>query len=186
MWVERTRLMRYVHGNIQSKIRAAASRSGDLTPNQLESLKEECLSMLDLEASPVSFEEFISQTQRVWDGIMTIESHVQPEVLKLLEQDPFANAAVIETVREGALNAVRHGHAKHARLLVEIEENSQGRILRLHLENDGDLISPDSDSGFGTTVLDDSTSSWTLENLPNGVVLKAEIPASLGSLSSVQ
>lgn len=180
LWVERTRLMRYVHGTIQSRIRAAAARSGDLTDEQVERLKSDCLSMLDEEVSPVSFEEFIGQTRRVWDGILKIQAEVPDQVLNLLNQDSFANAAAIETVREGVLNAVRHGKAKNVRLKLQLVQNPQGRVLKLRLENDGNSIDPKGDSGFGSTVLDDSTASWGLENFEGGVALNAEIPISAG------
>ena len=180
LWVERSRLMRYVHGTIQSRIRAAAARSGDLTDDQVERLKSDCLSMLDEEVSPVSFEAFLGQTERVWDGILKIQTEVSDQVLSLLAQDSFANSAAIETVREGVLNAVRHGKAKNVRLKLQLIENPQGRILRLRLENDGNSIDTKGDSGFGSTVLDDSTSSWGLENFEGGVALNAEIPISAG------
>lgn len=185
LWVERNRLVRYVHGNIQSKIRAAAARSGDLTPVQLERLKEDCLSMLDFEASPISFEEFLDQTRRVWEGILELGCQLEPGMLKILEQDSFANTAVIETVREGVLNAVRHGEAKSAHLRLWLLENPKGPILKLELENDGKPINKRSDSGFGSTVLDQSTSFWQLENRPTGVVLSAEIPVTIVTEFSV-
>lgn len=184
LWVERLRLTRYVHGNIQSKIRAAASRSGDLTPAQLQKLKDECLSMLDVEISPVSFGDFVEQTRRVWDGIVNIELVADPELLKVLEADSFATVSVIETVREGVLNAVRHGQAKNACLTMDLTEAKSGQSLNLRLENDGHPISPDVSSGFGSTVLNDSTANWELENFSGGVVLKAAIPVNSHSIVS--
>ncbi len=106
LWVEKNRVLRRVHGNVQSKIRAAAFKDEEFTPSQIEQLRQECLAAIEGEFSNLSFQDFLTQTERVWEGVLVFNHNPDPVTIEVLDQDPYASAAAIETVREGVCNAV--------------------------------------------------------------------------------
>jgi glucose-6-phosphate-specific signal transduction histidine kinase len=116
--------------------------------------------------------------------VLSLELEAEAGIMELLDQDPFANLAGIEAVREGLCNAVRHGEAKQASLLMTVEDFNEGRRLKIALTNDGHSLHPDDKPGFGSTILDEVTSSWQLSNGPSGVQLVAEVPISAQSLAA--
>lgn len=179
VWVETRRLSKFVHSEIQGRIRAAAIRSANLSANQLDQLRSECMAALERAREPVGFKEFLHQSQRLWEGILVISSDIQDPIIELLEQDAFAKAAAIEVIREGLCNAVRHGKAGSAVLTLRAPLIEGDGFLSVSIVNDGEPLEANTSVGFGSEVLDEASSQWTLANTASGVELVARIPLNL-------
>ncbi len=176
VWVENRRLSKFVHSDIQGRIRAAAMRSENLSPAQLQQLRSECLAALDRAIEPMEFKEFLSQSERIWDGILRISFDTPEEIVHRLESDGFAKVAAVEVIREGLCNAVRHGKASNATLSLRVSDDRGVGMLKVSISNDGEPLDSSADSGFGSEILDEASSEWSLTNTSRGVELVAAIP----------
>lgn len=137
------------------------------------------MAALERAREPVGFKEFLHQSQRLWEGIMVISSDIQDPIIELLEKDAFAKAAAVEVIREGLCNAVRHGKAGSAVLTLRAPLIEGDGFLSVSIVNDGEPLEANTSVGFGSEVLDEASSQWTLTNTASGVELVARIPLNL-------
>lgn len=186
VWVETRTLARYVHGDVQGQIRAAALRSNPLSDLELEELRQACLKALEQRPGSNDLTTFFEQSHNLWAGVLDIRNQLSPEVLAAIGSDPFAQEAVIEVIRECLINAVRHGGASWVEIAGAIEDQPGSRSLALTIKNAGSRLHPDSVPGFGTELMDDATASWSREDWEHGVVVRAVVPiAEVANLSSI-
>lgn len=176
VWVETRTLARYVHGDVQGQIRAAALRSNPLSELELEELRQACLKALEQRPGSNDLNTFFEQSHNLWSGVLEIRNQLSQEVLVAIGSDPFAQEAVIEVIRECLINAVRHGGASWVEIAGAIEEQPGSRSLALTIRNAGSQLDPESVAGLGTELLDDATATWIRENWEHGVEVKAVIP----------
>lgn len=184
VWVESRRLAKYVHGDIQGRIRAAALTTSELTPEALERLKNACLDALESRPGGLNLEAFLEQSIQIWAEAMKIEFKVTAAATEILEQDSFALEAVIETVREALVNAVRHGEASRAKIEIYLGEPPQQNSVVVKVTNDGRPVPAQPERGIGGELLSEVTSFWELVNSSEGVILTAQIPAASGLQST--
>jgi len=176
VWGETRTLAKYVHGDIQGQIRAAALRTQPLSGEELEDLRTACLEALDERPAALSLESFFTQSRELWAGVMTIETDISPEVEDATEQDPFAKDALIEVTRECMINAVRHGQTNSISISTKLQTSEAGAFVFLEAKNIGHKLPEALETGFGSELFNDATSSWTRENWDEGVVVSAQIP----------
>lgn len=177
LWAERLKLATSIHGDVQSKIIASIASAKDLNSLDLEALKSDCLDSLD-KGLEKSFSQFWEQTVRLWGDAIEINLVQTEEVSEALRSDSVANTATIEVVREAILNAVRHGSATRVEVRIEIQRMPAGSVILVEVLNNGAAVSGDVVSGFGSEVISEATTRWSLQNKPQGVVLTARIPQS--------
>jgi signal transduction histidine kinase len=185
LWLERKRLSRFVHSELQSRLRSFAMRfqfqGSDPSEADLKRLREECEAALvfDDEQKPLS--EQLKQTIELWRGVLECEVLISDELMDLVEQDPYASSAVAEVIREGITNAVRHGGANHVRVDCTITGDTQtGHALKLAITDNGqqDLVD---NSGLGMKMLGEVTSSYSLSRDSGLTILSAELPIRLST-----
>lgn len=178
-WVQQKRIARFVHSDLQARIRAFALRL-ELSGSQpkaedIEQLRLECEMSLALGGEYQDFEKFIAELKDLWEGIAQISFQSLVEVRGQVAADPFAQIALIEIVREAVTNAVKHGRASkidvsveqhelggHQNLMVEVKDNGQGK--------------KQGGQGLGSSVLTELTLSWSLETTDLGATLRAVVP----------
>jgi len=185
VWVESRRLAKYVHGDIQGRIRAAALTTSDLTPEALERLKNACLEALESRPGGLNLEDFLEESIQIWAEAMKIEFKVTAAATEILEHDSFALESVIETVREALVNAVRHGQARRAQIEIFVGNPPKQNSVVVKVTNDGRPVPKQPERGIGGELLSEVTSFWELVNSSEGVVLMAQIPAASG-LQSIE
>jgi signal transduction histidine kinase len=185
LWLERKRLGRFVHSELQSRLRSFAMRfqfqGSDPSESDLKRLREECEAALvfDDEQKPLS--EQLKQTIELWHGVLECEVLISDELMDLVEQDSYASSAVAEVIREGITNAVRHGGANHVRVDCTITGDTQtGHALKLAITDNGqqDLVD---NSGLGMKMLGEVTSSYSLSRDSGLTILSAELPIRLST-----
>ncbi len=177
LWIEKKRLARYVHSDIQGRVRAAALSNTVGTMADVQNLQQQCIEALDLSRELPSFDRFYSDTVALWDGVANISLDANPAALKALEIDSFGLASVVEVIREGVGNAVRHAKAKNIEvgLALVAQENP---CLEVVVINDGEPRSTDSPAGFGSRTIGEVSSSWGLEGQLGKTKLWAKVPVS--------
>lgn len=188
LWSERRRLARLVHSQVQARILATSARivqSGKaLTSSDLQQLHYECHSAMLATERPESIAEFLDATREIWEGAVAIQGEPSAEVKELLEVDSTAALATLEVMREAINNAVKHSEAKTITVSFQAERPSSGQIgfLNLKVENDGVGKKRQTESGLGSKILDEVTSSWSFKSKDDKAVLNAKIPIRLASV----
>lgn len=178
-WVEQQRLARFVHSELQGRLRAFALRldvSGSLpTDEDIEKLRQECEEAFPLESKQRNFEEFLENNLALWEGVVQIETNVSSEVLAALAEDSYASAAAEEIWKEAVVNAVRHGKARHISISAKLERSvSDQLLLELEFVDDGVGLG-EIKEGMGLAQLDQLTISHSLVREDNKTKLSATL-----------
>ena len=177
LWIEKKRLARYVHSDIQGRVRAAALSNTVGTMADVQKLQEECVAALDLSRELPSFDRFYADTVELWGGVAKISLAADPLAMQVISSDSFGLASVVEIVREGIGNAVKHGKAKNIEVGLRILDQDNP-CLEVLVMNDGLPASKDSQGGFGSQTVAEVSSSWGLEDDNGRTKLWARVPVS--------
>ena len=188
-WVEKSRLAKLVHGDIQARIMATAlsidlNKTDDSNSKHLiESLRADCDAALFQPIQKSSLPAFISSLTKIWRASVQIDSDISDEALQILESDAAAADSVAEIIREGVNNAVRHGGADKIWINAKLQvfgDDGQALdvgLLSLIIGNNGRVpLGHESEPGLGSELLNQLTLKWSLKNSANGAVLQADVP----------
>lgn len=177
LWIEKKRLARYVHSDIQGRVRAAALSSGIGKHADVRKLQQECIAALDLAREIPSFDRFYADTVELWSGVADIKLKADPDAMEAIATDRFGLASVVEIIREGVGNAVKHGKAKNidVSLRFVIQDNPCVEVV---VVNDGVPKPVEFESGFGTQTIEEVSAQWRLEAQGEKTVLWAKVPVS--------
>jgi len=177
LWIEKKRLARYVHSDIQGRVRAAALSSTAGTLADVQKLQQECIAALDLSRELPPFDRFYADTVELWEGVANISLDAEPQALSVISSDSFGLASVVEIVREGIGNAVKHGKAKNIEVSLRVVEQDNP-CLEVVVINDGEPKSLDSQNGFGSKTIAEISAQWGLESNLGKTKLWAKVPVS--------
>ena len=177
-WVQRQRISRFVHSELQSRLRAFALRMGfagrEPSEAELLQLRLECDRSLLAESRQQDFSLFLDDIRKLWEGVLDIEVIADQQVLDQLAQDPYCSAAAIEVVREAFSNAVRHGKANKATLRLSLV-GSESEPLSLNLEVLDNGILQAGSLGFGLKTIAELSFDFELSQVPSGTCLSARL-----------
>jgi hypothetical protein len=177
LWIEKRRLARYVHSDIQGRVRAAALSSTAGTVADVTKLQKDCISALDISREVPPFERFYADTVELWEGVAKISLVADRQALELISTDSFGLASAVEVIREGIGNAVKHGSAKNIEILLQVVD-SPNPCLEVIVLDDGSKKPDAAVSGFGTQTISEVSSSWGLEQEAGKTKLWAKVPVS--------
>lgn len=188
-WQQQRALAREMHGPLQSAVNAAAlridaaAREGTVSSALIEA--ERCSILKTLDLLPTAGQDRVPDLdldfRRItgtWAGLCDIDIVVSAAMLAQLAADAACSSAVTDIVTESCANAIRHGHAKRVR--VEIEPSSDERTISVVIDNDGDPLVPGSQSGLGTSLIDDVALEWWLKPTDEGTRMFVSLPIDLG------
>ena len=180
-WVEQRRLARFVHSELQSRIRAFALRM-DLaarmpTDAEISELKAECEVALSTGNEQRAFDLFMEDIAELWQGLMEIRFSDSIAAITALRSDSYATAVAIEICREGIGNAAKHGKASKVELSLAVEEEPFGN-LHIEIRNQG--VEPaNRELGFGLRMIEELATNWSLTRRESFTILEAVIPINL-------
>ena len=188
VWVEQRRLARFVHSELQSRLRAFALRmdlAGKMpTEAEIFDLRMQCEAALSLGREQREFLLFQNDMQELWGDLINVRFHADPNVMAALQSDPYATAVAIEICREGIGNAAKHSKAK----IIDINLQTLGGMngqLDIEIVNDGS--SPiGGEEGFGLRTIAELSSNWSLSPRGAETVLQARIPIQDSYLATLQ
>lgn len=189
IWVEKKRLSRMVHGDIQSRIIATAlnielsDKTDAETRASLEALRAKCEGALMNPVQSVSLASFIESLQTIWQDTVLIENNINGAALEAIDNDPVTVDTVSEFIREAITNAAKHGKASkvciEATLLDEDQDSaSPAKKLQLEIRDNGktDNRIENFEPGQGSDIFSQISLSWNLTETEDGFLLSAVIP----------
>ena len=162
----RRELATKLHGNVQSRLLAAAGlmrqpailqRAGFSDPALLfQELSDDLL--IDDESSSQNLNEQLDVIIRPWSGLMTIAVNIGERV------DQSFTPSITKVVEEGLANAFRHGSAREVRCDVQADGAEVLVVIHDDGQGDGRPHAP----GIGSAVLNSLSSDWSMQVLPEG------------------
>lgn len=170
-----------MHGSLQSTLLALelGLQSGDesVIAHSTEAIAHlrRAIDQLDQPTSVAreSFDMALDNIISVWVGNVNVKVDQSPDAANAVNGDPLAASAVIEVVKEGTQNAVKHSGSREVRVVISHEDS----LIRVRVSH---LSSADGANtrhlGFGMNYL--SAITRTLRLVDDGVTttLYAEIP----------
>ena len=177
-WVQRQRISRFVHSELQSRLRAFALRMDfagrEPSEQELSQLRQECDRSLLAESRQQDFSMFLDDIRKLWEGVLDIEVVADQQVLAQLARDPYCSAAAIEVVREAFSNAVRHGKANRATLTLELE-GEEHEPLRLSIEVLDNGVLQRGSVGLGLKTIAELSHDFELIDTTGGTLLRVSL-----------
>ena len=186
IWLRQRNLALELHGSIQSKLTALSKTISKMGAGDSEKITgliveiRESLNRLDqsdyLDGS--SFENLVNDLQVLWEGTLEIEVEIGRKASSLLKKDEGIARCVFEVLREAVTNGVKHGDAS----LVRFQVNASELGVQLKIWNNGKPIA-DLSEAAGMKLLEQLSAWHKLENVEDGVLLRAEITTTLELVS---
>lgn len=168
LWRERRRLALTVHGPIQSSLVAAAvtmSRPG-FTSDQVPALAatlDQAMAHINRVTGPQPpVHASARDLAALWVDSAKVTFAASAEVAAAIDANEALRAVVIEVMREGVSNAIRHGGADT--VTVVITEPRSG-IVRVVIEDDGDGPPLAGMPGLGSAMFTEVALTWSLKRL---------------------
>lgn len=178
-WVQQKRIARFVHSDLQARIRAFALRlefsGNEPRPEDIEELRMECEANLALGGEYQDFEKFIVELQDLWEGVIDIKLVVDETISEQLADDAFTQIALVEIVREAVTNSVKHGRASKVEISLRSLDFTDQHSIDLRVMDNGTAQAP-KPAGLGSEVLSELTLEWSLEKSETGATLSALVP----------
>jgi len=172
-----------LHGSVQSTLLALelGLQSGDesVAEHSADALSHlrKAVARLDEPTSTPSedFEKTIENIVSVWAGSLRVTVDQSPDAAHALHDDPLAASAVIEVVKEGTQNAVKHSDTRDVRVVISIE----GSLVRVRVSHrsSGQPVTMRG-AGLGMRYLGAITRTLRLVDDGTTTTLYAEIPTS--------
>ena len=171
LWLNRRRIATVLHGPVQAALYASAMRlaqasrptkkliqtvNADLE-SALEVLKFDSLEAPDLKS-------VLAQIGEVWSGTCEIYLGVSKNVYQITKKNALLSEAVVEVLREGISNAIKHGQATE----IDVEAKVSGKLIELFIVNNGKAPVNKAGKGFGSKLYDELTLSWQLSETADG------------------
>ena len=177
--VNAKRIANVLHGPVQSALFASALRLqqaeavDDLLVERILSDLDAALTKLaetDLERPDLDL--FLAEIKQVWGSTTTLDVFEAVPVRAELDRDSTATQCVVEVIREGVNNAIKHGEASE--IIVEFDRPEAG-IVQVCVVNNGRVLTGLASGGYGSSVLNDMTHDWTIRAVNGKTVLTARV-----------
>ena len=182
LWHERRRLALTVHGPIQSALVAAAvtmSRPG-FSADQIPSLAatlDQAMTHIDRSAGPPPpLNAAARDLAALWLESARITCDATDDVARTVDADDALRAVVIEVMREGVSNAIRHGAADS--IEISLVRHEMG-VITIGVEDDGDGAPNRIERGLGSAMFDEVALDWHLER--RGATTRLEVVLATGT-----
>lgn len=170
-----------LHGSVQSTLLALElglqSQDDSVVAHSADAiahLRDAIASLDEPTSSPSTrFEMALDNILSVWAGSVRVKVDLSPESADTLNSDPLAASAVIEVVKEGTQNAVKHSDSREVSVVI----GQEGSLVRVRVSHpsagDQRLMSA---TGYGIRYLQAITSTLRLVDDGTTTTLYAEIP----------
>jgi signal transduction histidine kinase len=172
-WVERSRVVTQLQGQVQGALVAAVNRLSDISdPDRIEKAKNDLdrasLAMYQIDQDPTDLVSAMEAMREAWLGICQIDFDLDQKAVKLCASNPTVTSVTAALITEGVVNAVRHGKATQVQVVIE---SAKGRTLRLAVLDNGKLKDKKSRGG-GVALINELTNSWSLQRRDKKTVLE--------------
>lgn len=181
IWLLRRNTAWLLHGPVQSSLMAAALALSDgaapkvSIPDLAENIEQAVDSLRSGRSSRQSFQAALEEIAKVWSRSAEVTWHAAIEAQQLMDSDEDTRDCIVEIVREGVSNAVRHGSAKRVQIEVALHGPSK---VGIQICDDGSGDNGSGKPGLGSAMLDQISLSWSRTNIDQGFCLAAEVVSS--------
>ena len=180
VWVFRKRWLLVLHGTVQSALTAAVTRLqnapeiDEYTVQMVnQDLRRAEKAINSDEQTTIKFEEALAELKAVWSGICDLTIEISERAKRALLRNSDSAFCVNEIAKEAVSNAVRHGSASSAKILIDRVEDD---TLHIEISNDGIAPRTREKPGIGSSMLDEICLNWYLEAKSRKVTLVADLP----------
>ena len=177
VWLDHKRVASVLHGQVQGALYAAAIRLNQAeNPDQalVDSVRKDIHSALEeLDKSHTSIEDFTKAYYEIadmWSDSVKFNTEFTDEASIAVRENLDLAECLLEVVREGINNAVKHGQAKEISVTGRLLSH---QVLEVKVINDGVLANEHSKNGYGSEILSECSHSWSLKNENGKVELTA-------------
>jgi signal transduction histidine kinase len=176
LWAQQSRLSWILHGPIQSAIVSASAEihQGYISEEQRESILnrlQDAIAALNRTAhNTIDLDLAIAELTTVWSRVCQITTAIDPKVVSAISPSASEFESIVELVREGMGNAVRHAKAKTIDLTIS---ESSPNVIEILLINDGGELAATAPQGLGSRLYDQVATSWTLTSNGGHTTLRA-------------
>jgi two-component sensor histidine kinase len=183
VWVFKKRWLLVLHGSVQSALTAALARlqsNEEVTPVVLQLVKQD-LNRAELAVNTdlkevIDLDSGLRELREVWDGICDLKVQVSSRATRAIERSTDSSFCVNEIVKEAVSNAVRHGDATQATVVIDRTADDS---LSIEVTNNGRELANEIDFGIGSEMLNEICLGWNLAQEKNQVRLTAELAVKL-------
>lgn len=178
------RLSRALHGPVQSALLSLIQRvtQQDADNTGLPALNDftrELTNMLDGAQEGTDREGFnlsaaVAELVEFWDDVTTIDVHLDPLPTNSAPAGQECERVLLELIREGCGNAIKHGAATTITINTEVDVETD--TINLVIDNNGRPLHTDPIQGMGSRIFDESCLSWSRSQHGSTVRLHATIP----------
>lgn len=180
----RLALSRALHGPVQDSLTVAAFKlakalsSNEATPQLvtevIESIEDEIAGTGFAQINAIDIDRALTDLALLWEGVVLIRTRIDEEASTTLARYPASTHTVMEVVREACSNAIRHGEASN--VIIEIALGAEPMTIKVNVKNDGHPMSPTSETGVGSFLLNELTLEWSRQSMATGTIVKAIVP----------
>lgn len=182
-WLHQKNLALALHNDVQSTLLSAAlklnaaSKSGNISQEDLSSVKELIFQSMNFAASEISstsLSEVVNRLNSNWAGLITMTYSASKDAEEALAQDVVTLGIVDDVLTEFHNNSLKHGAATETSALLTIPEPG---VLKLEMFNNGKKIPVGEFSpGLGSAFLQSVCLSIQTSNKEGGVEQILRIP----------
>ena len=180
LWVFKRRWLFMLHGTVQSALTAALTRLqtfSESDPYQVSlvmaDLERAEKALSSLPAEEIDFEKATAELKEAWAGVCAIGLDIDLRASRALATNQGSAYCVNEILKEAIGNAVRHGGANGVVAKITRDRDD---FIDLEIQNDGSAPRKGWKKGIGSRMLDDITTSWSLDRSGRLTTLKARLP----------
>jgi signal transduction histidine kinase len=178
LWAQRRRLAMALHGRVQANLTAAGlvlSRAADglaagqpLDPGVIAQVRQTLVLAAWIDNAPPSpARERLASIAAVWAGVLDVALDLRPNAEDALEANRDAADACSAVLREILLNAVRHGGASSADVVVGLDHSTV--CVRVRETRPGPPPPAGTKSkGLGRSLIDSLAVDWAERDAPDG------------------
>jgi len=177
--VNAKRIANVLHGPVQSALYASALRLQQvdrvdevLVARILDDMDAALAKLAETDLERPDLDLFIDEIKQVWGDATSLDVIEAVPVLDELALDATATQCVVEVIREGVNNAIKHGEASE--IIVEFDRPADG-LVQVCVVNNGQVLAGLASGGYGSSVLDDMTHTWSIRPVNGKTVLTAQV-----------
>ncbi len=179
LWAQRRRLAMALHGRVKANLTAAAlvlstagdaiAAGGSLDRGVVDQVRQ-TLTLADwIDRAPsASPRDRLASIAKVWSGVLDVGLQLRPRAEDVLESNRDAAAACTEVVREILLNAVRHGGATAADVVVGLDHGSMVCLRVAEHRSGPPSPGPVRAPGLGRSLIDSLAVDWAERDAVDG------------------
>jgi signal transduction histidine kinase len=170
-----------LHGKVQARLQAASIRLGkaekvsqELLDDLSADLRGAVLDTTDTSLAESSVQTQLTELANNWEGICDLTFSITPDVESVIHVPPMVKSAVVEVIRESINNAVKHGEADEADIVITSTNPKQiSVVIRNAVYASG--TRHDGESGYGSVMFDQLTDDWSIEFADGDAIFRATI-----------